>query len=194
MKTYFLIALFSFAASQFAQAQCDEFISDQQLQPGMFAISKLLKGDSHDYVAEITAVAGETFECRFLHSNSEYKFVECKKSIGSSKSSMQAKVHSNKGGKYSQGTLFEFNFFMASPEPCNFDLMNDELYYVIAEFPDRKSYLGRMERVDENFVIEFRHSGSVYTLNKNRTVIAVRGGTYAKGDLVILKHARRLIF
>ncbi|RZS63924.1 hypothetical protein [Pseudobacter ginsenosidimutans] len=178
------------------QAQCEERISGRQLEKGMFVLcTPQLEGNTV-YVAEVLSVNGTDFSCRFLHSNSVYQLTDFKTADKGSAAIMQAAVRSSKGGGYKAGSVFIINVYMADPAPC--DLSTAPLknqYVVIATFKaDNKRYLGKMMPVSGGYDIQFKHSQSVYTVDKKFTVTKVVKGGYIVGSQMELVHARLLEF
>ena len=190
-----LLAILLFTGISFAgMAQCEEYITGQTLQKGMF----IFAGQSNNrYVAEILSANGTDFTCRFLHSNSVYEFTDFKKKPEGTNAQMLATVKSNKGGGYAPGNVFFMNVYMRDPDACDLKTVTLEAPTdVIATFAaDNKSYLGRMgkNKNGTGYSIKFSHSNSKYELDNNFIVTSI-GGAYKKGSQLKVIHARTLNF
>lgn len=175
--------------------QCKKEIYDQRLEENMFFICSPIEKATKTYVAEVTAVSGDNFSCRFLHSNSIYEFIDLNVSSTASTSLMNATVKSNIGGIYATGTIFTGNIYMADPEDCNLsETDKGNPYFIIATFQDEKSYLGMVVKVDNGYSFRFAHTNSVYNTDENFKVLSTQGGGYAIGSQMKVVHARRLNF
>jgi hypothetical protein len=177
-------------------AQCEENISGQQMQKGMFLFCDPGAIEAKKYVAEVVSVNGNSFSCRFLHSNSVYQFTDFKRAADGPATRMQATVQSNKGGGYVAGTIFKINVFMPDPVACDLSgATGNTAYDVIATFKaDGKSFLGRIQKNSKGYTIKFAHTQSVYTVDNNFKVLTVTGGGYSVGSQMKVVHARILAF
>lgn len=177
-------------------SQCEEKIFGKQLQKGMFIHCNAGGTDKKRYVAEVVSVNGTEFSCRFLHSNAVYQFKDFKKKENGSPATMQATVKSSKGGGYAAGTVFTMNVYMTDPDACDLSgATESNPYDIIATFKaDNKRYLGRMMATSNGYTIQFAHTESVYTVDKNFKVTGVNGGGYLVGSQLSIVHARTLQF
>jgi hypothetical protein len=177
-------------------AQCEETISGKQMQKGMFLYCDPGTIEAKKYVAEVISVNGNSFSCRFLHSNSVYQFTDFKRTDDGPATRMQATVQANKGGGYVAGTIFKINVFMPDPVVCDLSgATGNTAYDVIATFrADSKSFLGRIMKSSKGYTIKFAHTQSIYTVDNNFKVLTVTGGGYSVGSQVKVVHARILSF
>lgn len=177
-------------------AQCEDKISGRQLQKGMFIYCDPADAVEKRYVAEILTVSGTDFSCRFLHSNSVYQFTDFKRAANGTPATMQACVKSSKGGGFAQGAIFIMNVYMQDPDVCDLSgTSQSDPYEIIATFKaDNKRYLGRIISTTNGYLIKFDHSNSMYTVDKNFKVIAVKNGGYIIGSQLSVVHARTLQF
>jgi|GEM_PF-5168106 len=179
-----------------SQAQCNENITGQKMQKGMYIYTYPVSAEDKKYVAEILSVDATGFSCRFLHSNTVYQFNDFRRSDDGPATRMQATVRSSRGGAFQTGTVFKMNVFMADPEPCDLAKTEEGSFYdIIATFAaDNKTYLARIGMEGEKYMIRFAHSNADYTTDKNFKVLAVKGGGYKVGSQIKVKHARILQF
>lgn len=191
-----LVIVASLGFSFVTQAQCEEKIFGKQLEKGMFIHCDPGRADKTRYVAEILSVNGTDFSCRFLHSNAVYQFRDFKRKENGSPATMQAVVKSSKGGGYAEGAVFTMNAYMVDPDACNLSgATESQPYDIIATFKaDKKRYLGRMKATSTGYTIQFAHTQSVYTVDKNFKVTGVNGGGYIVGSQMEVVHARTLQF
>ena|SRR6218665_1044691 len=170
MKTQFLITTISlfFAASiANAQIKAGDYIYGVFDSP--LTTTKNYNGAT--YVAEVTAVNGSEFTCRFVHSGSVYQFKNFNGQIDNS----TAEVRSTEKGIFKkEGTKFYFSIYTPTNESCN---------YFKVKFADGKSYFAQATSVGNNYQLLFFHSGSKYLITPEGIIIQ-SGGSYRKGQKV----------
>ncbi|RYE25625.1 MAG: hypothetical protein EOP45_04600 [Sphingobacteriaceae bacterium] len=189
-----LISLLSFYG--YSKAQCEVSISKKNLESGML-LEGVFENDptATVYVAEILSVEGNKFSCRFVHSNSTYKFNLGKtEKIEDGNSFSSAKVVSNINGKFATGRTFSFAVFLPDPNGCNLSFKSDfGPVNVVTTFPDGKPFVGRLTKVKNNYNITYLHSGNKYVFDPNWIVKSRIKGSYQVGTKVKAVYAKEVI-
>ena len=123
-------------------------------------------GDVTVYVAEVLKVLPESFECRFVHSESRYTF------------SLNTWAVLKTTGAFRVGTLLtSHELYTPALGPL---LLNS---FVSVTFANGKSYLGRLI-AQHPHVVRFLHKGlPIYVFENNKIVSS--GGIYPKGQSII---------
>jgi len=125
------------------------------------------QGDTKKYVADITGVQDDSFDCRFVHSGKLYTF-----------DSHSFTVLETNGG-FPRGTpLTWYQLFT----PGSGDLT--PFCFVVVTFGDNIRYLGVLNYLTPDRNVTFLHSGNMYTFNDNNEVVSKTGGIYDIGHQI----------
>ncbi|MEO6670088.1 MAG: hypothetical protein ABIN36_11470 [Ferruginibacter sp.] len=189
-----LLFIFSTLIAPSLSAQCIKTIQKNGLEPDMFLWGYMGDDLKKMYVAKIESVSGNGFNCKFLHSNSQYVFDGFTPFIGG-KALQKATVNSSKGGKYPRGTIFHFTVFVADKTGiCNLDLEDIQFQECITTFNDGRSYLGNVMRNKGNYIVSYYHSYSIYEFDSNWVIKEVTNGSYKIGEKVTSRYAHSVDF
>lgn len=125
------------------------------------------QGDNKKYVAEITNVRNDSFDCRFVHSGKHYTF-----------DSHSFTVLETDGGFPGGTPLTFYQLFTSSAgaflPPC----------FVVVKFADNNRYLGLLNSVVPNRNVTFLHSGSIYTFSQDNVIVSTVLGAYKAGQKI----------
>jgi outer membrane protein OmpA-like peptidoglycan-associated protein len=122
------------------------------------------QGDGKKYVAEITKVQDDTFECRFVHSGKNYTF--------DSHSFMVLETN----GLFPRGTPLTFYQLFTKGSGDLFPFC-----FVGVTFDDNLPYLGVLNYLVPDKSVTFLHSGNIYTFNADNVITSKTGGIYDIG-------------
>lgn len=184
-----IILLVSILSCYIGNSQCENPIKRTEINQKMMIWGFFSEDGTKLYVAEVTK-GGNTFTCRFLHSESSYtmEFSSCGE-IDFDAEFCTAKVIKNVGGKFGKGSTFNFKVFEASANCAISDPST-----VIATFPDGKRFLGVLKEVDNFYEITFQHSLSVYKIDqKSLKIVSKTKGSYRVGSQIKLEFAQVII-
>ena len=123
------------------------------------------QGDTKKYVADITDVQANSFDCRFVHSGKQYTF-----------DSHSFTVLETNGG-FPRGTPLTW-YQLFTPGTGDLTLLG----FVVVTFRDNIRYLGVLNYLTPDRSVTFLHSGNIYTFNDNDEVASKTGGIYNIGD------------
>jgi outer membrane protein OmpA-like peptidoglycan-associated protein len=124
-------------------------------------------GDTKKYVADITGVQDDSFDCRFVHSGKQYTF-----------DSHSFTVLETNGG-FPRGTpLTWYRVFT----PGSGDLT--PFCFVVVTFGDNLRYLGVLNYLTPDRNVTFLHSGNMYTFDNDNAVTSKSGGIYEIGHII----------
>jgi hypothetical protein len=179
---------------EYSSGQCTVSISKQNLESGML-LEGVFENDATVYVAEILSVAGNVFTCRFVHSNSVYKFNYIKTNkVEDGNSFSSAKVVSSINGKFVAGKTFDFAVFLPDPNGCNLNAGSDfGPVNIVTTFPDGKPFVGRLTKVKNNYNVTYLHSNNKYIFDSNWIVKSRVKGSYKVGTKVKAEYAKEVV-
>ena len=130
-------------------------------------ITCTFQGDEIKYVAEITDVQSDSFDCRFVHSGKNYTFDN------------HSFVVMETNGEFPKGTpLTSYQLYTNSSG----DLFL--LCFVAVTFDDNNRYLGVLNYLEPDKSITFLHSGSIYTFNEDNVIVSKTAGAYEVGGKI----------
>jgi outer membrane protein OmpA-like peptidoglycan-associated protein len=136
------------------------------MKPNDFIICTFTGDPKTKYVARISKVNTDSFDCRFVHSGKEYTFDSHSFSVLKTNGGFPkgTPLTSYKLFSLSSGTLFQF---------C----------YVVVTFADNNQYLGVLTTVSPERTVVFLHSGSTYRFSSSNEILSSTGA-YKAGSSI----------
>jgi len=170
-----------------------------QLKTGDFIKLSSFKDAKVSYTAEVTKVNGTSFICKFLHSQSQYTFINFAAQPNSTYN-FTAQVKASQGA-YKAGDVAVFNVNRPDNNTltlANFDsyMNNDQYVYdthirIVVRFADGKKYLaGGRKTADNKLNLTFFHSKAEYTVDLATMKVTYSNGGYLLGSKVVMYAAK----
>lgn len=138
-----------------------------------FLLCKFKSDPARNYIANITAVNGNSFTCKFVHSGSIYEFETTNWTVA------------KPGQTFPVGTpLTEHTIYTRSDEQI-LPMPGNESKLVCVTFQDNNRYLGHLTQTGIGIErhVTFLHSGSRYVFGDDNTILT-SGGAYPAGQRI----------